>query len=237
MTDTTALDSFLDKWRSRWPEWRVVEVFVPVAQRPVALAWFSLLQEFTDAMNIAGDPLPADAKLAWWGEELRDWQQQRSRHPLGRVLEPHRAPWFELAEALPALIRLREQPRNEEQAFETAMPLATAIAEVERVLFAPPATGRWTTAVAAQLLAARLEGAGAAAIPVQAGTQPAPSQPDWAARLLQHWPTRASGPLPRRLASALARTQLQRFKGSGEPVTTLAPPRALWLGWRAARDS
>ncbi|MET0892623.1 MAG: phytoene/squalene synthase family protein [Pseudoxanthomonas sp.] len=237
MTDTTALDSFLDKWRSRWPEWRVVEVFVPSAQRPLALAWFSLLQEFTDAMNIAGDPLPADAKLAWWGEELRDWQQQRSRHPLGRVLEPHRAPWFELAEALPALVRLREQPGNEAQAFDAAMPLAKAIAEVERVLFVPVASGHWTTALAAQLLAARLEGAGAAAIPAQAGDQRTLSELDWAGRLLQHWPARARGPLPRRLASALARTQLQRFKGSGEPVATLSPPRALWLGWRAARDS
>ena len=93
MTDSTALDSFLDKWRMRWPEWRVVEIFVPEAQRQLAVAWFSLLQEFTDGMNIAGDPLPADAKLAWWGEELRDWQQQRSRHPLGRVREPHRARW------------------------------------------------------------------------------------------------------------------------------------------------
>ena len=71
MTDSTALDSFLDKWRTRWPEWRVVEVFVPAGQRPLAVAWFALLQEFTDAMNIAGDPLPADAKLAWWGGDLR----------------------------------------------------------------------------------------------------------------------------------------------------------------------
>ena len=131
MTDSTALDSFLDKWRMRWPEWRVVEIFVPEAQRQLAVAWFSLLQEFTDGMNIAGDPLPADAKLAWWGEELRDWQQQRSRHPLGRVLEPHRAPWFELAEALPALQRLRERPRDAAAAEELARPLATAIAGVE----------------------------------------------------------------------------------------------------------
>ena len=39
------------------------------------------------------DPLPADAKLAWWGEELRGWAARRSRHPLGRRLEPVRADW------------------------------------------------------------------------------------------------------------------------------------------------
>ncbi len=237
MTDTTALDSFLDKWRTRWPEWRVVEVFVPEAQRALAVAWFALLQEFTDAMNIAGDPLPADAKLAWWGEELRDWQQQRSRHPLGRLLEPHRAPWFELAEVLPALRRMRETPGTEAEAFEIALPLADAIAAVERVLFAFPQANGWSDALAAQLLAARLEGGGTAAIPLQSGHQQALSQADWTARLLDHWSVRAAGPLPRRLASALARSQLQRFKASAAAVATLSPPRALWLGWRAARQA
>ena len=169
MTDSTALDSFLDKWRMRWPEWRVVEIFVPEAQRQLAVAWFSLLQEFTDGMNIAGDPLPADAKLAWWGEELRDWQQQRSRHPLGRVLEPHRAPWFELAEALPALQRLRERPRDAAAAWEIAKPLATAIAAVEAVLFGAKPSAQWVQAIQAQLLFARLESAGVAALPLQIG--------------------------------------------------------------------
>src|SRR5687768_15564035 len=62
MSDSTALDSFLDKWRARWPEWQMAEVFVPPARRAIAVAWFALLQEFEDAMNIAGDPMPADAK-------------------------------------------------------------------------------------------------------------------------------------------------------------------------------
>ena len=237
MTDSTALDSFLDKWRMRWPEWRVAEVFVPASQRQLAVAWFALLQEFTDAMNIAGDPLPADAKLAWWGEELRDWGRQRSRHPLGRVLEPHRAPWFELAEALPRLIRLRERPSSEAAAFQAAMPLASAIADVERALFAPSEPGQWTEALAAQWLAARLEGAGAAAAPVHTGTDTAISELEWANLILRRWPSHPAGPLPRRLSSALARAQLQRFRASGEPVATLSPPRALWLGWRAARRS
>lgn len=238
MTDSTALDSFLDKWRTRWPEWRVVEVFVPASQRPLAVAWFALLQEFTDAMNIAGDPLPADAKLAWWGEELRDWNRQRSRHPLGRVLEPHRAPWFELAEALPTLIQLRNRPQDEESAFDIAMPLARAIAGVERTLFpAQQEQGDWAQLITAQLLATRLEGAGVAALPAPLANDGVASQSEWAQRLLRRWPSRATGPLPRRLAGALARSQLQRFRPGGETVATLSPPRALWLGWRAARRS
>lgn len=236
MTDATALDSFLDKWRSRWPEWGVAEVFVPREQRRLAVAWFALLQEFTDAMNIAGDPLPADAKLAWWGEELRDWNRQRSRHPLGRVLEPHRAPWFELAEALPVLIELRARPAGEHAAFDSALPLARAIGAVERALFGPhERMADWTPSIAVQLLASRLEASGDAALPARAGGGLPVSQEEWARTLLRHWPEHAGGPLPRRIYGALARSQLQRFRPGSEAVATLSPPKALWLGWRAAR--
>ena len=64
MTTSSALDSFLDKWRTRWPEWSVAEPFVPEAQRTLVVAWFTLLQEFDDILNTSGDPMPADAKLA-----------------------------------------------------------------------------------------------------------------------------------------------------------------------------
>ncbi len=235
MTDSTALDSFLDKWRSRWPEWRVVEVFVPASQRQLAVAWFALLQEFTDAMNIAGDPLPADAKLAWWGEELRDWSRQRSRHPLGRVLEPNRAPWFELAEALPTLIRLRERPQNPATAFQIVEPLAMAIAEVESALFGPATGQALVLSISAQWLATRLDEAGDAAIPVHFAGQADPSQQAWSRALLGQWPVRNAGAIPRKLWSALARSRLRRFSAAGEGYAPLSPARALWLGWRAAR--
>lgn len=235
MTDSTALDSFLDKWRMRWPEWRVVEIFVPEAQRQLAVAWFSLLQEFTDGMNIAGDPLPADAKLAWWGEELRDWQQQRSRHPLGRVLEPHRAPWFELAEALPALQRLRERPRDAAAAEELARPLATAIAGVEAVLFGAQVSEQAARAIAVQLLFARLEGAGESALPLQLPANAEASQAGWANHLRQQWPVLKGGASARRLWSALTFSRLQRFTTAEDGMAPLSPAAALWRGWRAAR--
>ncbi|MRT52162.1 phytoene/squalene synthase family protein, partial [Xylella fastidiosa subsp. multiplex] len=46
MTGSVALDSFLDKCLARWPEWSVADVFIPEPQRPLAMAWFTLLQEF-----------------------------------------------------------------------------------------------------------------------------------------------------------------------------------------------
>lgn len=235
MTDSTALDSFLDKWRTRWPEWRVVEVFVPPSQRQLAVAWFALLQEFTDAMNIAGDPLPADAKLAWWGEELRDWSRQRSRHPLGRVLEPNRAPWFELAEALPVLIRSRERPQDPAAAFEVVQPLAAAVARVESALFGSVANEALVPSISAQWLATRLDEAGDAAVPLGFASHTDSLQRSWSHELLEQWPARSGGATPRKLWSALARSRLRRFAVAGEGYAPLSPVRALWLGWRAAR--
>ena len=54
MSDSAALDSFLDKWRARWPEWSVGEIFVVPERRDIAVAWFALLQEFDD---VPGDAL------------------------------------------------------------------------------------------------------------------------------------------------------------------------------------
>lgn len=206
MSDATALDSFLEKWRSCWPEWQVAEVFVPASQRQLAVAWFALLQEFEDVMNVSGDPLPADAKLAWWGEELRDWARRRSRHPLGRVLEPHAAPWFELAESLPLLIELRKAPAGE-AALDMAQPLAAAIAAVELALFAGKvdvdrALAMQTDDVAAALLVSRLS------------LRPQRSR---------------SAVLPRRMLMAILRLRAE------SPDKAPSLWRILWRCWRAAR--
>lgn len=238
MSDSTALDSFLDKWRARWPEWQMAEVFVPPARRPVAVAWFALLQEFEDAMNIAGDPMPADAKLAWWGEELRDWARQRSRHPLGRVLEPQSAPWAALAEALPLLVAARDRPADAAAAFAGLRGFGEAVAAVEATLFAAPASTALAQAVIAQTLATRLAEAGSAALPLEeavtgAGDLTAQSR-QWAEALLRRWPERQGG-RERRILSAMARGRLRRFAKAGEATRLPSPAVLLFNAWRAAR--
>ncbi|MFT4256049.1 MAG: phytoene/squalene synthase family protein [Pseudoxanthomonas sp.] len=206
MTDTTALDNFTEKWRSRWPEWQVAETFVPAAQREAALAWFALLQEFEDIMNIAGDPLPADAKLAWWGEELRDWSRRRSRHPLGRVLEPHAAPWFQLGEKLPLLQQLRKAQGDEALALATE--LAQTLAVVEQVILGGAQPD--VLSLRAALLASRPVGAESVA-----------SDRDI--------PAQSQGSTPRRLLMALHRL---RAESTGKAPSFW---RILWRCWRAAR--
>ncbi|HZV39382.1 MAG TPA: phytoene/squalene synthase family protein [Pseudoxanthomonas sp.] len=220
MTGPTALDSFLDKWRERWPEWPLAETFVPTAQRQLAVAWFALLQEFEDAMNIAGDPLPANAKLGWWSEELRDWSRRRSRHPLGRLLEPHAAPWAELAEALPVLGMLREPWPDLDAAFVRAQPLAHAIAGVEAALFNGRGDEAAVQAIGAQWLSARMLGTG---------------QGDDLPGLLERWPARVHASLPRRLWASLARDRVRAWVESGGVPRRISRWRLLWRAWNAAR--
>ena len=58
MTDSSALDSFLAKWRAQWPEWAVAEVFLPPPQRQRARAWLALRGELTEAAWGGDDPTP-----------------------------------------------------------------------------------------------------------------------------------------------------------------------------------
>lgn len=233
MSDSAALDSFLEKWRVRWPEWSVAEVFVAPSRRDVAVAWFALLQEFDDVLNIAGDPLPADAKLAWWGEELRGWATQRSRHPLGRRLEPVRADWARLAEALPTLVDARARALSADAAFGSLVRYGEAVAAVEAgVLGRAPVA----QAVVAQMLATRLTEVGSAAVPidVQQGASDADSLRAWSAWLSERWPP-GQGARERRLLSAYAHGRVRRFARHGEPAPLPSRGALLFTGWRAAR--
>jgi len=230
MSDSTALDSFLDKWRARWPEWRSAEIFVLPPHRRVCVAWFALLQEFEDAMNIAGDPLPADAKLAWWGQELRDWAGHRSRHPLGRILEPQAAPWESLADTLPDLIAARETSADPAQAFGHLRAYAAAVVAVENALMAGQSGESAIQAVVAQTLYARAAALGDAAL----WATPAPGQ-DTAEALLGRWPAPSEAARERRLWSALARQRLQRRGSDGSAAPMASPLRLLLASWRAAR--
>ena len=233
MSDSSALDSFLDKWRHRWPEWQVAEIFVAPERRALAEAWFSLLQEFDDILNIAGDPLPADAKLAWWGEELRGWANRRSRHPLGRRLEPLPAPWTALSDALPGLIAARDAAIDGDAAFAGLRAYGEAVAAVEAVVLgrAPDAK-----AATARTLATRLAESATAALPrdVRGGDERARLR-EWARTLARRWPADAGAARERRVVDAFARARLRRFARAGEAAALPSRLRLLLTAWNAAR--
>lgn len=212
MTDVASLDSFIAKWRARWPEWAVAEAFVPVLQRETAVAWFALLQELTDAAWGGSDPTPGIAKLAWWQEELRGWSQGRRRHPLGLALQRQAAPWAELAAVLPVLQTNRTVVADAASALASLQDFATAAAAAERALLGQSSAAE---AIATCLLAAH---------------------PHWIAEaanradLMSRWPP-AQGAIPRRIATALTRKRL-----AGRAWAAPLPPwRTLWTAWRAAR--
>lgn len=220
------LDDFLGKWRGRWPEWRIAQVFVPESQRATAEAWLALLQEWTDAAWAGDDPTPGFAKLIWWQEELLGWSKGVRRHPLGRVLQKQPASWATLATALPALQAVREPLRAwaAPQTLDAPLqPLAVAIADCERALFAPEAA---PVADAFALLAAH-------ALWYRDEAGAAKATKAWAQRLAASAPQRA-GSRPRRIHDALSHARLQRVATRGE-ASALSPMTALWRSWRAAR--
>ena len=215
-------DSFLDKWRARWPEWALAEVFVPPAQRTPLLAWLSLRQELLDAAWGGSDPRPGEAKLGWWQEELQAWQQGMRRHPLGTVLQAQPAPWGMLAMAVPLLAATRGQPSP-----ARLRPVAEAIAAVSAALEPGTVVQPWER-VASGLRAQRMLGGNEGVDPPGAAASRA---------LLDDWPSGGDtgAPLSARLFDAILRGRVQvRARGGDGPPARI---RTLLAAWRAARGT
>lgn len=211
-----AHESFVDKWRARWPEWTVAEVFLPTEQRVVAVAWFALLQEFADAAWGGSDAAPGLAKLAWWQEELRGWAKGARRHPLGEVLQPRPADWNALADAMPVL-RHRELPADPGGAVAAMAAFGQAAAQMETSVFDAGSTPG-TASMA--MLAAPVAAAG--------GTNAAGA-------LLARWSMPSAQARPVRLLDRIVRLRLQAV-AAGRPWQPAARWRVLWALWRAARN-
>ena len=239
MSDEQALAGFLDKWRSRWPEWGVAEVFVPASQRDIALAWFALRQELTDAAWAGSDPRPGEAKLAWWAEELQGWPQGRRRHPLGIALQRLPAPWPGLAASLTALLASREPVSEWDQATDVIAPFAASTSGVAAALFA--SVQGPVAPVTACLLAEHVLLRGDAAAPLRTRAQLGGAAPElataraWAQELLQRWPATKPGSRTERIHAGLLHERLRRFAAGGVLSPALPRPAALWASWRAAR--
>ncbi len=239
MSDQLALAGFLDKWRARWPEWSVVEVFVAPAQREVTVAWFALLQELQDAAWAGSDPTPGQAKLGWWAEELQGWSQGRRRHPLGIVLQRRPAPWASLAQTLPVLLATREPSEDADLAFDALRPVAAGVDDVTQALFQIGVADQPSDPTAG-MLAQRLLLLGDAAVPLRLRARAKTNDGNasaraWANELLQRWPA-ACGARPQRIFMILLHERIRRFAGGGDLAKPLPRMAALWCAWRAARD-
>ncbi|QNP40447.1 phytoene/squalene synthase family protein [Lysobacter solisilvae (ex Woo and Kim 2020)] len=230
MSEREAIDSFIDKWRARWPEWSVAEVFVPHAQRETAAAWMALVQELTDAAWGGSDPRPGEAKLGWWAEELQGWTRGIRRHPLGIVLQKFPVDWLLLARALPALRDSRERPVDSDEAHTQLRPFAEAAASIEAGLFGGAADAQ--ALVAANLLQLRLAHHPGEAVPLQVLAQvgEGAALAAWSQQLAGRISVRG-GTAPRRVLAGIAKSRLRR----GDAVQPVGAMRALWAAWGAAR--
>jgi hypothetical protein len=240
MAETEALAAFLDKWRARWPEWHVVEVFVPHVQRETAVAWFALRQELLDAAWGGNDATPGQAKLAWWAEELHGWGQGRRRHPLGTVLQRQPAPWIEVALATTSLAAAREPARDAIEAGARMQPFAEAAGALDEALFDPRAEATVDSLIAG-LLCDQLLLRQEAAVPLQTRARLGMAdthamERGWAQEIVRQWPSdRACGSPSSRVLAALQRERLQRAVRGSPLSKPLAAWPALWTAWRSVR--
>lgn len=233
MNQTEAPASFVAKWRARWPEWNIVQVFIPAAQRDRVDAWFALLQTLTDAAWGGSDPTPGLAKLAWWQEELQGWSKGARRHPLGEALQRFPAPWAALAASVMSLQQTRARADDAQAAMAVSQPFAAAVAACESALFGVSVDA--TALIGKALLGERLLVDPESAVPLRqsdSADAPTSSARAWALQLLTAWPEDATR--PRRLQTALLRARLVHFAQTGDNAP-LAPWRTLFVAWWAAR--
>ena len=224
MSDSASLDSFIDKWRQRWPEWGLASVFVPATQRATLSAWLALLQELRDAAWAGSDPTPGLAKLAWWQEELRGWSKGARRHPLGEALQKLDAPWDALARSLTALPATRA-PTDAGEDRAQLRTFAAGVLACESDLFGAgePRPGDVDGVVEA----------------LRAERALVQGDLDGAVRLLPALAAAGGASLvrPRRLQQALVRERVRLAARHGdEDGRSRTPPlRLLFAAWRAAR--
>lgn len=254
--NAAAPDAFIDKWRARWPEWAVAQVFVLPARRDTWMAWAALQQELGDAAWGGSDARPGEAKLGWWQEELLGWSRGLRRHPLGALLQARAADWRGLADALPALRDSRERPADAGHALRQVRPVAEAICRIDLALEGGAPMSPFgmlpdscIAPVVLHLLHSRLVSAGESAVPLQALAQAGQDSAlaSWARRLPEavDAPARqgegsrsreadasAVAPLFRRIMGGLVRRRL--LNGAADvPLPVL---QALWTSWLAARN-
>lgn len=223
MSGGDALRGFLGKWHARWPEWAIGVAFVPEARRDAVAAWLALRDELAEAAWGGGDARPGEAKLAWWGEELRGWAKGARRHPLGFALQPLPADWKGLAANLPALAASRGAG-SVEAAAAAAMPFAAGAESVARQLFDAGGADA-AQAEALSLLGERLLR--------EAGAQSDADVAAAACDLLATWPRAAAGARPLRVHRAFVQRRLRRLAANKTP--TAGRIASLFDAWNAAR--
>jgi hypothetical protein len=143
-------DPVIEKWFAHAPEMRLLEVFCDPASRALVRCWGALLNEVDEATAELSNVAVAQAKLAWWGDELLHGARGAGRHPLVRALfsfDTARAidanRWSDIVLAALATTQDESTPVDIDAVVGSGLPLAQAIAAVETSLLGsdPDAAG------------------------------------------------------------------------------------------------
>ena len=217
----------LQKWWERWPEWTIAEVFLPAPQRLIAVAWFSVLMEWEDLLDQRRERNIVSARLRWWQDELAQWSEQHTSHPLAPLLAAIDAPWKQLAHGLSDLEAIHTVPPSFALARMAIARLLDAIVAIEMRLF-PGECPCDPDALLLHWLAARCGGG-------EEGIPEGMSMDGWRLALLHAWPERPPGGRARRLLSALARKRFASTVQPGHSLTSVTGRiHLLWRCWRVA---
>ena len=238
-----AFASYLEKWLEAEPEARLMRLFVPAARAPGTAATLVMLHELESAA-FALEPRPAQAKLAWWQEELRRHGEGAPRHPITLALGP--TPGDASLAPLPAATA-RWLELDAVPAFGQWLAFASSLAEAQARALVPAAGVRETdpAPVLARILSRfeRLAADPRGLLPLDVLTQSGATRAEVAAepggaaavRVLAALADRALAvPAPAEYASDLttARSYLAR-RALGELARGRAPERAARPGLAA----
>lgn len=252
LTGAAEVDPYVAKWLAAAPARELVLLFCPTSGRRLAALWGAVCNELDEAVFDLTDAAVAQAKLAWWGEELTHAAQGEAQHPLTRAFHAGGAAsriaslrWAELVHAGLRLVADDAASGDTAALLARHRPYAAAIAGIEADLFGGDAAVEAILASHLLRLWPRHGHASGMRWPLhlrarhQASADGSASpalQRDFASELLAAWTTPARGPVWRRSLAAVDRWQLQRLAQAGT-TASLGRWRALWLCWRAARGA
>lgn len=257
VTQVGVIDSHVAKWLAQEPEMEIALVFTG-AGRTRARLWGALVHEWLEAIFGLPDAGVAQAKLAWWGESLASTD---SAHPLIQAFRQDvgtgvtASHWLALTDAALALATLERSPADVSALLASRTPLASALIDIEAVLWPQAGAGdvpsaarslvlhQWRRHRAGEMpqpgwlplqLLARHELRAQAAYQLE--DRPACGRlfSDLASALAQA-PAPPAGSRLRRIRTRLDQRTLTRLQAGRERPFPSSGFAVLWHSWQAAR--
>ena len=135
-------DSYVQKWLHQEPGMDLAVALCPRAQRSLFRHWGALLNELHAAVFEPSDAQVAQAKLAWWGDELERAVTASTRHPLLQSLVAHvqvraidASAWRDLGRMAFRLAGIEDPVADVDAMLHEHRDLALRIAAIEAQLF------------------------------------------------------------------------------------------------------